>query len=160
MRIPRWSFACATLACVALAQCGKAGVSQTPKVRPMAVAGAPGQGFYPSDPKLLGQMIDGFMANAKQEPLDPVAIVVPHAGYEYAGQVAAYSWAAVKGKKIDRVVIIAPSHYEAFNFASVYDGSAYTTPFGQVPVDRAFAAKLANGSSITPLGRRPHAGAG
>jgi hypothetical protein len=45
-------------------------------------------------------------------------------------------------------VLIAPSHYEAFRFASVYDGSAYATPLGQVSVDRAFAAKLA---SMNPL---------
>ena len=52
-----------------------------------------------------------------------MALVVPHAGWEYAGPVAAYSWATLKGRKIDRVVLIAPSHYEAFGFASVYDGS-------------------------------------
>jgi MEMO1 family protein len=57
--------------------------------------------------------------------------------------VAAYSYALLKGRKFDRVVVIAPSHYEAFGYSSVYDGAAYATPLGQVPVDQAFAAKLA-----------------
>ena len=69
----------------------------------------------------------------------------------------------MKGRKFDRVVVIAPSHYEAFDYSSVYDGAAYATPFGQVPVDRAFAAKLAtmdpsiklSGAGHTPTPERP-----
>jgi hypothetical protein len=122
--------------------------AESAKVRPAAVAGS----FYPADPNVLGKMIDGFLAKATPPPLtDVVALVAPHAGYEYAGQVAAYSYALLKGRKFDRVVVIAPSHYEAFGFASVYDGAAYSTPLGQVPVDRAFAAKLASMSKLIKL---------
>jgi MEMO1 family protein len=125
------------------------------KVRPMAVAGS----FYPADPAELGRMIDGFLAKATPPALDGVvALVAPHAGYEFAGPVAAYSYALLKGRKFDRVVVIAPSHYEAFGFSSVYDGAAYTTPLGQVPVDRAFAAKLAGMSRqirLSPAGHTP-----
>jgi len=48
----------------------------------------------------------------------PVALVAPHAGYIYSGPVAAYSYALLKGRKYDRVVVVAPSHYEAFGFTS------------------------------------------
>jgi AmmeMemoRadiSam system protein B/AmmeMemoRadiSam system protein A len=116
------------------------GGGQAPKIRPMAVAGT----FYPADPKELGKMIDDFLAKASPPALENVvALVAPHAGYVYSGPVAAYSYALLRGRKFDRVVVIAPSHYEGFGFSSVYDGAAYTTPFGQVPVDQAFAAKLA-----------------
>ena len=117
----------------------------------MAVAGS----FYPADPAELGRMIDGFLAKARRRPSnDVVAIVSPHAGYEFAGPVAAYSYALLKGRKFDRVVVIAPSHYEASGYSSVYDGAAYTTPLGQVPVDHAFAAKLAGIEPANPpLGR-------
>jgi len=122
--------------------------AESTKVRPAAVAGS----FYPADPTELAKMVDGFLAKATPPPLaDVVALVAPHAGYEYAGQVAAYSYALLKGRKFDRVVIIAPSHYESFGFASVYDGAAYATPLGQVPVDRAFAAKLAGMSKLIKL---------
>jgi AmmeMemoRadiSam system protein B len=104
-----------------------------PKVRPPAVAGS----FYPSDPKELGRMIDDFLSKATPPRLDNiVALVAPHAGYIYSGPVAAYSYALLKGRKFERVVVIAPSHFEAFGFASVYDGAAYATPLGQVPVDQ------------------------
>jgi len=56
-----------------------------PKVRPPAVAGS----FYPADPKELGGMLDGFLAQASPEPIaDLVAVVAPHAGYVYSGPVA------------------------------------------------------------------------
>ena len=129
--------------------------AESTKVRPAAVAGS----FYPADPTELAKMVDGFLAKATPPPLTGVvALVAPHAGYEYAGQVAAYSYALLKGLKFDRVVVIAPSHYEAFGFSSVYDGAAYTTPLGQVPVDRAFAAKLAAMSKsirLSGLGHTP-----
>ena len=145
------------LAGLFLVQCKSARSGETPKVRPPAVAGS----FYPSDPKALESMIDGFLAKAAPPQLsDVVAIVSPHAGYEYAGQVAAYSYALLKGKKIDRVVVIAPSHYEAFGFASVYDGAAYATPLGQVPVDRDFAARLVKLSPLIKLSDLGHGAAG
>ena len=123
------------------------------KVRPAAVAGS----FYPADPTELAKMVDGFLAKATPPALTGVvALVAPHAGYEYAGQVAAYSYALLKGRKFDRVVVIAPSHYESFGFASVYDGAAYSTPLGQVPVDRAFAAKLAGMSKLIKLSGAGH----
>src|ERR1039458_5480640 len=129
------------------------GGGQAPKIRQPAVAGS----FYPADPKELGNMLDGFLSKAappSQENL--VALVAPHAGYPYSGPVAAYSYALLKGRKFDRVVVIAPSHYEAFNFSSVYDGAAYATPFGQVPVDQAFAAKLAKASPLIKLSATGH----
>ena len=126
---------------------------QVAKVRQPAVAGT----FYPSDPQELAKMIDDFLAKAAPPPLDNVvAIVAPHAGYIYSGGVAAYSYALVKGRKFDRVVVVAPSHFEAFDFSSVYDGSAYATPLGNVPVDQAFAAKLAKMSSSIKLSGVAH----
>jgi AmmeMemoRadiSam system protein B len=135
------------LACLVLVQYGNVSTGQTQKVRPSAVAGV----FYPSDPKVLAKTVDDLLAGAEQTPLDAVALVAPHAGYEYSGPVAAYTYASLKGRKVDRVVVIAPSHYEAFDFSSVYDGAAYTTPLGQVPADRAFAAKLASGGKSIKL---------
>ena len=60
-------------------------------------------------------MIDDLLAKVSGPPItDPIlAAVAPHAGYEYSGPVAAYTYAALKGHKYTRVVVIAPSHYEA-----------------------------------------------
>lgn len=127
-------------------------------VRQPAVAGS----FYPADPRELEKMIDGFLARAgnpvTQEPL--VALIAPHAGYQYSGAVAAHSYAQLKGRKFARVVVIAPSHFEGFDFTSVYDGESYVTPLGAIPVDKAFAARLASLGPGIRLSRRGHTPAG
>jgi hypothetical protein len=130
------------------------GLSAEQKIRPPYVAGA----FYPADPNELGKMIDGFLAHASAEKLEGslVALICPHAGYEYSGGVAAYSYIQLKGRSYDRVVVLAPSHLEGFSFSSIYDGDAYRTPFGDVPVDKDFAAKLAKLSSSIKISERGH----
>ena len=129
-------------------------------LRQAAVAG----GFYPSHPKALTAMIDDMLAHAASSPPainvptnDPIiAVVAPHAGYQFSGPVAAYTYAALKGRKFSRVVVIAPSHYEAFDFTSVYDGDAYATPLGTVPVDKAFAKQLVQMSPTIKFSSRGH----
>ena len=123
-------------------------------VRQAAVAG----GFYPADPKTLSAMIDEMLAHASPPPIsDPIlAVVAPHAGYQFSGPVAAYTYAALKGRRFSRVVVIAPSHYEAFDFTSVYEGDAYATPLGAIPVDRAFAKQLASMSPTIRLSSQGH----
>ena len=124
------------------------------KVRTAAVAGS----FYPADPKILSTMIDEMLAHAT-EPLiaDPIlAMVAPHAGYVYSGPVAAYTYAQLKGRKYARVVVIAPSHYESFDYSSIYDGDAYATPLGNVPVDKVFARQLVKMSSTMRLSSQGH----
>jgi AmmeMemoRadiSam system protein B/AmmeMemoRadiSam system protein A len=124
------------------------------KVRQAAVAG----GFYPADPKELSSMIDELLARVSGPAItDPIlAAVAPHAGYQYSGPVAAYTYAALKGRKYSRVVVIAPSHYEGFGYTSIYDGDAYATPLGTIPVDKAFAKKLAKMSSTMKLSGHGH----
>lgn len=124
------------------------------KVRQAAVAGA----FYPADPKALSQMMDDMLAKAAPTAVDGeiLAAVAPHAGYPYSGPVAAWTYAALKGHKYSRVVIIAPTHYVGFNFTSIYDGDAYSTPLGLVPVDKDFAHRLAKMSSTMQLSEKGH----
>jgi MEMO1 family protein len=123
------------------------------KVRPAAVAGA----FYPADAKELSQMIGGMLAKASP-PVDGeiFAAVAPHAGYPYSGPVAAWTYAALRDHKYSRVVVIAPSHYVSFGFTSVYDGDAYTTPLGVIPVDKEFARHLAKMSPTIQLSDKGH----
>jgi MEMO1 family protein len=125
------------------------------KVRQAAVAGA----FYPADPKVLSAMINDMLAKASPAPVDgPIlAAVAPHAGYPYSGPVAAWTFAALKGHKYSRVVVIAPSHFAAFDFTSVYDGDEYATPLGSIPVDKEFARKLTKMSSTMRLSDEGHA---
>ncbi|MCX6636202.1 MAG: AmmeMemoRadiSam system protein B [Acidobacteria bacterium] len=133
--------------------CSAAGCAAVGRVRKPAVAGT----FYPADPKELAKMVDGFLAQATVPAIkDLVAVVSPHAGYPYSGPVAAYSYALLKGRKVERVVVISPSHVDSFGFSAVFDGTAYATPLGQVPVDQAFSARLGAAGSLVRLSSRGH----
>lgn len=124
------------------------------QVRQAAVAGS----FYPKDAKELTAMVDGFLAQATVPPLEGpvIALVAPHAGYPFSGAVAAHSYALLKGRNVRRVVVIAPSHFKAFPFTSVYDGDAYVTPLGKISVDKEFARKLARASPNIKLSSEGH----
>jgi MEMO1 family protein len=125
-----------------------------PTIRQPVVAGQ----FYPAQPAELRQMVNQFLAEATvpQLPGDVVALVAPHAGYIYSGKVAAHSYALLKGRKFDRVIVIAPSHFESFPFNSVYSGDAYLTPLGNIPVDKEFASRLAKSNPMIQLSTRGH----
>ncbi len=148
------------IAITAIAALWHVRAADPPSVRQAGVAG----GFYPADPKTLSAMMDDMLAHAasSQPPINvpingPIlAVVAPHAGYQFSGPVAAYTYAALKGRKFSRVVVIAPSHYEGFDFTSVYEGDAYSTPLGEVRVDKAFAARLAKMSTTIRLSSQGH----
>ena len=100
--------------------------------------------FYPDNAAELDSMIDGFLSKADLPQLEPNirAIVVPHAGYVYSGQVAAYAYKALIGKDIERVIIIGNSHQEYFDGVSIYPKGYFETPLGKVEIDADFAQKL------------------
>ena len=109
-------------------------------IRPPAFAGQ----FYPDEPAALGTAIDLFLRDALPPRVDaPVAIVVPHAGYIYSGQIAADAYRQVAGAAVDTVVILGTNHTSGtFRRVSVFDGDGYRTPFGVARVDRDLAAAL------------------
>jgi AmmeMemoRadiSam system protein B/AmmeMemoRadiSam system protein A len=147
----KWSVAGFVL--LALCSQGACRAENAAAVREPAVAGQ----FYPADPAELAKLVDGLLAKAPDPQLpEVVALVAPHAGYQYSAEVAAHAYAALKGRKITRVVVISPSHIDAFPYSAVFDGEAYATPLGRIPVDRAFAAALANSSKSIQLSDRGH----
>jgi AmmeMemoRadiSam system protein B/AmmeMemoRadiSam system protein A len=135
-----------------------AGAPEKPVIREPLVAGS----FYPAEAKELQKTVDELLSRVSLPAIsDPVvAVIAPHAGYPYSGGVAAHSYSVLKGRKFERVVVIAPSHFDAFSFVSVYDGDAYSTPLGAIPIDKAFAAKLAGSSPLIRLSSRGHSPVG
>ena len=110
-------------------------------IRKAAVAGT----FYPAQRERLSADITAFIerVDADRSTEDIVALVAPHAGYMYSGQVAAYAYRQLKGRSIDTVVVISPSHREYFDYSSVFGGRAYETPLGRVEVDEEAAGRIA-----------------
>lgn len=104
-------------------------------------------GWYPSDPSVLSKTVDGYLAKAEKKsfPGEIVAIIVPHAGYSYCGQVAAYAYKQVQGMKFDTIVLLGPSHSYGFPGASVYESGVFRNPLGDVEVDSEIAKQLISG---------------
>lgn len=110
-------------------------------VRRPAVAGS----FYPSGPdELRSQFANLFKSfNSSGETEDLAALIVPHAGYVFSGEVAASAYACLDpDKKYERIFLIGPSHHIRLNGASVYNTGNYSTPLGIVRVDAALADTL------------------
>lgn len=125
------------------------------KVRAAGVAGA----FYPADARQLTALMDAMLTEAAPPHIEGsiLAAVAPHAGFVYSGPVAAWTFAALRERTYARVVVIAPSHFEAFSFTSVYSGDAYATPLGALRVDKAFATELATKDASIRLAEEGHA---
>jgi len=116
------------------------GVSLAAEVKQPNVAGA----FYPRDPEELTSFIDSSLAKVKIPPQKGriLALIVPHAGYAFSGEVAAYGYKALQGRGVKRVILMGVSHSVPFMGVSIPDVTHFKTPLGSVPVDRAAAAKL------------------
>ena len=125
-------------------------------IRKPAVAGA----FYPADPEVLKKQVDGFLERAETAKIDGriIALVSPHAGYPYSGQIAGTAFRQVRGNRYDAVIVIAPSHSEYFHGVSVFDKGGYETPLGVVPVDETLAGDIIEKDTIIQTSMAGHHG--
>ena len=108
--------------------------------RQPAVAGA----FYPANPDQLRIMLHQYLNEAASSDKIPKAIIAPHAGYIYSGAIAASAYARLTKARdrINRVVLIGPSHRVAFRGLSVSSAEAFVTPLGNIFVDQEAVQKI------------------
>jgi AmmeMemoRadiSam system protein B/AmmeMemoRadiSam system protein A len=104
--------------------------------------------FYTGDAKELSEEVDSFLAlHAKDRKYEQVAaVIVPHAGYYFSGNVAAAAYQSIpEGKVYKRIFLLGPSHHEWLDGASVNtEFDYYSTPLGNVKVDVETARLLTN----------------
>jgi AmmeMemoRadiSam system protein B/AmmeMemoRadiSam system protein A len=101
--------------------------------------------FYPASPRELQEDLESYFAGAR--PASPQGrirtLIVPHAGYDYSGVVAASAYKSIpKDASYKHIFIIASSHREQFSGASVYAAGNYLTPLGEARVNREIAGEL------------------
>jgi hypothetical protein len=107
--------------------------------------------FYEADPAKLAAVIDGYLAAAAPATATAgriIGLVVPHAGYVYSARTAAAAYALLKGRPIDTVVIIGPSHRAAFEGVSIWPDGGFETPLGVAKVDAVLAKAIAKASGF------------
>ncbi len=110
------------------------------RIRPPAVADM----FYPGDPRELRAMVTRMLEQSRPAERQPKALIAPHAGYIYSGDIAAKAYGALYPYRdvIKRVVLLGPSHRVPFRGIAVSSADYYRTPLGDIPLDTEAARAL------------------
>ena len=109
--------------------------------RPAYVAGQ----FYPDDPHELRRVVARYIDNAALQATAPLpkVMIAPHAGYIFSGPTAGYAYARIRNASPGRVVLLGVSHHRRFDGISFFNGHAFQSPLGDMPLDTAFLNKMA-----------------
>jgi len=105
--------------------------------REPAVAGT----FYPADPDILQQTVCELLEKAGSKDKSSASIkamIVPHAGYVYSGELAAQAYASLNmvSEKIKTVALIGPAHKVYFRGIATPSDDEFKTPLGTIPIDQ------------------------
>ncbi|WP_241758872.1 AmmeMemoRadiSam system protein B [Pyxidicoccus parkwayensis] len=128
------------------------------RVRLPAAAGS----FYPASPSALATEVDQWLEQVSVDaPERPSALVVPHAGYVYSGQVAATAYATLRAHRgrTSRVLLLGPCHFIPLKGLAYPDVDVLCTPLGEVRVDedlRRRASALGQVTSSTEAHEAEH----
>jgi len=104
----------------------------------MRIARFAGQ-FYPSDRQELEKHIKKLIESSGK-PEKCIGVIAPHAGYNYSGNAAAFSYNAISKKDFDTFVIIGVNHSARTNIAVSNEG--FSTPLGNAETDKEFCSEL------------------
>ena len=109
-------------------------------IRLPVVAGS----FYPEQPEILKAMISEYLQQVAPALKVPQAIIVPHAGYIYSGEIAASAYARLQPRQssIKHVVLLGPSHKVGFTGLALSHADAFRTPLGDIPLDAEAIASI------------------
>ena len=132
------------------------GRKEAPTVRPATQANR----FYTGNAVELSEEVDSFLALHSNKPVfdSLAAIIVPHAGYYFSGNVAASAYMSIPVEKAyKRIFLLGPSHHEWLDGASVNtEADYYATPLGMVKVDSELAQKLTEEDSVFSYQPKAH----
>ena len=118
-------------------------------IRRPAVAGT----FYRGDPRALRAEVEDCFTHKLGPGAVPTVnpdgpgrvrgLICPHAGYQYSGAAAAWAFAelAADGRP-EVIVMVGPNHTGMGQAAALCEGSAWSTPLGDVPVDGHVRARI------------------
>ncbi len=87
------------------------------RIRKPAVSGS----FYPSSPRELASSVESWIGKDSPDSVSrsPRAIIVPHAGYVFSGEVAASAYVRLPQRcPYKRIFLLGPSHRVGFPGAS------------------------------------------
>ncbi|MGF1680024.1 AmmeMemoRadiSam system protein B [Photobacterium minamisatsumaniensis] len=110
------------------------------RIRHPAVAGR----FYSQSQAQLQQQLTNWLSEKSHFEQPIRALIVPHAGYTFSGEVAAkaYQYLGELANKINKVILIGPSHRHYFKGCALPAADYFETPLGKVRIDTQSIEKL------------------
>jgi AmmeMemoRadiSam system protein B/AmmeMemoRadiSam system protein A len=113
--------------------------------------------WYPADPERLGAAVDAYVGQAEAEPVPGrlKAVIVPHAGYLYSGEVAGYAFRAMQEAGCEgRVIAVIGDTHTGNGSArvAVWARGAFETPLGSIAVDEAVTGALLSAEAAAQAG--------
>lgn len=126
-------------------------------IRPAIVAGL----FYPAEPGELARQASELTTpnyvnaeDLQQQKINPLMLMLPHAGYVYSGRVAGLTISKVNLPKT--VIILGPCHRVRGQGLSVWSHGSWATPLGPVPVNEELATAIVNSDGDFSAETAPH----
>jgi AmmeMemoRadiSam system protein B len=75
-------------------------------------------------------------------------VIAPHAGYEYSGPTAAWSYININKENYDTVFLLGPCHHKYIKGCGLTKCTSYETPLGNIPVDTDILDELAKNKNF------------
>ncbi len=108
--------------------------------------------FYPGKKSELENQLSELFNDARpifSENSNLQAIISPHAGYIFSGEVAASAFNQIPENTFyKRVFVLASSHQFSFGGAAVFCSGNYETPLGEIKVDTKLSKELVETSEV------------
>lgn len=120
------------------------------KLREATVAGI----FYPDDPAELESRIISLFDVAEAKSAE--AILSPHAGLDYSGDLSALAWKAASGREVDTVLVLSPIHRAEEACICLPESDVFDTPLGSIAIDRPLVEELRDCGTIFDENDIPH----
>ncbi|MBN2892005.1 MAG: AmmeMemoRadiSam system protein B [Bacteroidales bacterium] len=113
--------------------------------------------FYTADSSKLKNEVLNYLENAVSRENDAKAVISPHAGYVFSGQVAASAINQLNpDKKYENVFVIGVSHHVSLRGASIYNLGDYKIPGATIKVNRILATELVKKHDFFEYNRNAH----
>lgn len=97
--------------------------------------------WYETDKRQLSSQLSDWLTKAEFKH-EAKAIIVPHAGYFYSGETAAWSFKQINPEKIKKVFILGPSHHVYLPNCALPVVDKYETPLGNLILNKEIISEL------------------
>lgn len=129
-------------------------------IRQAAAAGT----YYLADKEELKNQVDQFLAQAELSKIQGLirALIVPHAGHIFSGQIAAYGYKLLSEKLTQTakepitVILIGSSHQQYIKDVVIDGSDVWQTPLGEVEIDKELRDSLTKVGDLFKIDAASH----